>query len=87
MQIDRYPELLTLSNAASHCPIPSAKKMEVRSRVEKMVEFALPMSPMYFVISFMLYLSMCEWLFNSLKSWTILNQWPCFFGTQKRGEL
>jgi hypothetical protein len=50
MQIDRYPELLTLSNAASHCPFPSAKKMEV----EKMVEFALPMSPMYFVISFML---------------------------------
>ena len=59
----------------------------VRSRVEKIVEFALPMSPMHSWISFMLYLSMCVWLFNSLKSCTIRRPWPCFFGTQKIGEL
>ena len=33
---------------------------EVRSRVEKMVELALPMSLMHSVISFMEYLSMWE---------------------------
>jgi hypothetical protein len=60
---------------------------EVRSRVEKMVEFARPMSPRHSVISFMLYLSMWEWLFNSLKSCTILNPCACFLGTQKSGEL
>jgi len=34
------------------------QKPEVKSSVEKMVEFALPMSPIHSVISFMLYLSM-----------------------------
>jgi len=61
------------------CKIP-----EVKSSIEK---FALPMSPMHSVISFMLYLSICEWLLSSLKSWTILNPYPCFLGTRNRGEL
>ena len=63
------------------------QKPEVRSSVEKIVELALPMSPIHSVISFIEYLSMWEWLFNSLKSWTTLRPCPCFFGTQKIGEL
>ncbi len=54
---------------------------------EKIVELALPISPMHSVISFIEYLSMWEWLFNSLKSCTTLNPCPCFLGTQKMGEL
>jgi len=41
---------------------------EVRSNIKKMVEFALPTLPMHSGISFILYLSMWEWLFNSQKS-------------------
>jgi len=77
-----------------YCPLPGmvnavrgwesssnciCQKPEVRSRVEKMVEFARPMSPMHSVISFMLYLSMCKWLFSSLKSCTIRRPRPCFW--------
>ena len=82
----------------ANCPLPGIVKAvrswefswsficqnpEVKSSVEKIVEFARPMSPMHSVISFMLYLSMCEWLFRALKSWTMHKPWPCFLGTQK----
>jgi hypothetical protein len=60
---------------------------EVRSKVEKIRELARPMSPMHSVISFMEYFSIWEFWFNSRKSCTIQSPWPCFFGTQKIGEL
>jgi hypothetical protein len=63
------------------------QKPEVRSTVEKMLEFDRPMSPMHSVISFMEYLSIWEFWLSSRKSCTILSPWPCFLGTQKIGEL
>jgi len=57
---------------------------EVRSRVKKIIEFALPI---HSVISLIEYLSMWERLLSSRKSCTTLKPWPCFFGTQKMGEL
>ncbi len=60
---------------------------EVRFIVVKMDEFALPMSPIHSLISFMEYLLMWECWLSCLKSWTILSPWPCFLGTQKIGEL
>ncbi len=60
---------------------------EVRSRVEKMREFARPMSLMHSVISFIENLSMWEFWFSSQKSCTIRSPCPCFLGTQKIGEL
>ncbi len=62
-------------------------KPDMRSKVLKMLEFAQPMSLMHSLISFMEYLSMCEFGFNSQKSWMIQSPWPCFFGMQKMGEL
>ncbi len=56
-------------NAVSGCESLSSficQNPDVKSSVEKMVEFALPMSPMHSVISCMLYLSMWEWLLSSL---------------------
>jgi hypothetical protein len=63
------------------------QKPNVRSSIEKIVEFEQPMSPMHSVISFKEYLSMCEWLFNSRTSCTTQSPWPYFLGTQKIGEL
>ncbi len=86
----------------SNCPLPGivkavlwasfgcrgiCQKPDVRSRVVKIVEFALTMSPIHSLISFMLYLSMWECSFSSLKSCTIFGPCPVFFGTQKIGEL
>jgi hypothetical protein len=85
-----------------NCPVPSIVKAvsgwdfsfsficqnpEVRSSIEKMLEFALPMSLMHSVISFIEYLSMWEFWLSSWKSCTIRSPCPCFFGTQKIGEL
>jgi len=88
--IQWYWPLPGIMNAVSGCESSSnciCQKPDVRSSVEKNVELALPMSPIHSVISFILYLSMCEWLFNSLKSCTMRKPWPCFLGTQKSGEL
>ena len=63
------------------------QKLDVKSIVVKIVEPALPMSPMHSLISFIEYLSIWQWLFNSLKSCTILSPCPVFLGTQKIGEL
>ena len=86
----------------SNCPLPGivnavlcassgcrgiCQKPDVRSSVVKIVELARPISPIHSLISFMLYLSMCECSFNSLKSCTMRSPWPVFFGTQKIGEL
>ncbi len=60
---------------------------EVRSKVDKILEFARPMSPMHSVISFMEYLSMCEFSLSSRKSCTIRSPCPCSLGTQNIGEL
>ena len=44
------------------------QKLEVRFKVMKMVELALPMSLIHSVISFIEYLSICEFWLSSLKS-------------------
>ncbi len=85
-----------------NCPLPGIVKAvkgwdfssnficqnpDVRSKVEKILEFARPMSPIHSVISFMEYLSMCEFWLSSRKSCTIRSPCPCFLGTQNIGEL
>jgi hypothetical protein len=52
----------------------------------QMVDFAIPMSPIYSLISFIEYLSMYEAMLSYLKLYTILRL-PSFFGTQTTGLL
>ena len=85
----------------SNCPMPGTvnavkcldcsssgicQKPDVRSSVVKMVDPALPMSPMHSLMSFIEYLSSKEFAFNSLKSWTTLRL-PSFLGTMNNGLL
>jgi hypothetical protein len=85
-----------------NCPLPGSvkaikfcesswsyncQKPEVRSSILKMVKFALQMSLIHSVISFMECLSMCEFWYSL---WKILNDpesMALFLGTQKMGEL
>ncbi len=84
-----------------NCPIPGTvnavkcllfsskgicQNPEVRSSVEKIVDPALPISPMHSLIFFIEYLS--SWLLglNTLKSWTTLIP-PSFWGTRNMGLL
>ena len=88
-------------NVHSNCPKPGIEKAVkcldcsssgicqnpcVKSRVEKMVDPALPMSPIHSLTVFIEYLS--SWLaaFSSLKSCTTLSE-PSFFGTMNIGLL
>jgi len=82
-----WPGIVKAVSSWYFSSIFSCQKPDVRSKKEKMVVLALLMSPMHSVISFMEYLSMWEWLLSYLKSWTTRNPCPCFFGTQKIGEL
>jgi hypothetical protein len=59
------------------------QKPEVRSKVVKMVELARPMLPMHSVISLIEYFVNVGVL---VQLFEILNN-PCFFVTQKMGEL
>ncbi len=79
-----------IAKAMSCCDFLSnciCQKPDVRSKVEKMVEFACPMSPMHSVISFIEYLSKSKWLLSSQNSCTTQSPSPWFLGTQKIGEL
>ena len=57
---------------------------DVRSRVVKIVDPDLPMSPLHSLMSFMEYLLYNELALRSLKSCTTLKL-PFFFGTMNRG--
>ena len=56
---------------------------EVRSRVEKIVDPAWPLSPMHSLISFIEYLLICKCWLSSRKSCMIQSPAPLFLGTQK----
>jgi len=79
-----------IMNAVNGCNSSSSficQNLEVRSSDKKIVELACPLSQMHSLISFMEYLSVCEWRLSCRKSWIIWIPWPCFLGTQKMGEL
>ena len=63
------------------------QKPEVKSRVEKIVNSALPMSPMHLLISFIEYVSIWECWLSSRKSLTIQRPAPFLFGTKNIGDL
>ena len=84
-----WPRFLTVKAVRwlSSSWIGICQNPEVRSIVVKMLLPARPMSAMHSETSFMEYLSVLVFKLSPRKSWTILNPWPFFLGTQKMGEL